>query len=204
MDKVKGGTSLRDRITNDPEFVKIKQLIQARYNLPLGYDIRFKYDDWKKWLGDDKKSSTKTAKRGKAFQNDIHALFKKFEVPDTWQDDLLAEIAGKPYDSSLDDWSIPVFETYLDTNGNSLWRCVITPETDLTNPVILQMIQSQQKRYAGNPPKPVKTNTRKLDWQPVYEWHKRHPLFTLDEIAEKIGYPARVVKVKIAELETRK
>jgi len=46
-------------------------------------------------------------------------------------------------------------------------------------------------------------NPRKLDWRPVYEWYKRHPLFTLEEIAEKIGYPAERVRLKIAELETK-
>lgn len=205
MDKSKkNGTSLRDRITNDPEFVTIKRLIQSRYNLPLEYDIRLQDEKWRKWLGDDKRSSAKIIRRGRAFQNDIHALFKKFEIPDAWQDDLLVEIAGQPYDASLDDRVTPIFETYLDADGNFLWRCILTPETDLTNPVILQIIQSQQKRYAGNPPQPVKTNTRKLDWRPVYEWHIRHPLFSVEEIAEKIGYPVRVVKLKIAELETRK
>jgi len=201
--ELKGGMSLWDRITNDPQFIKAKHKIQTRYGLPLDYDIRLNHGEWVGWLGYDEKRTSKTAKRGQAFLKDVHALFKKFEVPDTWQNDLIGDIAG----TSLNEvWSIPKFETYKDEKGNWNWRCIITPETDLTNPKYLEMIQSQQKQHAGNPPRPTrdKTNRRKLDWQPVFEWHKRHPLFTLEEIAKKIGYPAQKVRLKLAEFESRK
>jgi len=199
----KGGMSLWDRITNDPQFIKAKDRIQTRYGLPLDYDIRLNHGEWVRWLGYDEKGTGKTAKRGQAFLRDVHALFKKFEVPDTWHNDLIAEFAGTSHDEV---WGIPKFETYKDGEGNWNWRCIITPETDLTNPKHLEMIQSQQKQYAGDPPKPVKdeANPRKLDWRPVYEWHKRHPLFTLEEIAKKIGYPVQKVRLNLAEFESRK
>jgi len=132
-------------------------------------------------------------------------LFKKFEVPTSWYDDFIAEIAGQSYGHTLEVWSSPKFEIYKDDEGNWKWRCIITPETDLTNPMYLEMIQSQQKQYAGDPPKPIKdkTNPRKLDWRPVYEWYKQHPLFTLEEIAKKIGYPAHRVRLKLAELGSK-
>jgi len=205
-EKSKGGISLWDRITNDPEFIRGKHEIQARYGLPLNYDIRLNNREWIKWMGYDEKPTSKIAKRGQAFLQDVNALFKKFEVPDSWHDDLIGEIAGQViYGHSSDIWSSPKFEIYKDNEGSWKWRCIITPETDLTNPMYLEMIQNQQKRYAGDPPKPVKdkANSRKLDWRPVYEWYKRHPLFTLEEIAKKIGYPAHRVRLKLAELETK-
>jgi hypothetical protein len=204
-ERVQGGISLWDRITNDSEFIKLKSEIQARYRLPLDYDIRLHHREWIKWMGYDEKPTSKAAKRGQAFLNDIHVLFKKFEVPESWDDDLIAEIAGSSYSDALEIGRRPKFEVYSDNEGNWQWRCIITPETDLTNPVYLEMIQSQQKQYAGNPPKPVqdKTNLRKLDWWPVYEWHKRHPLFTLEEIAKKIGYPSQRVRLKMLEFETK-
>jgi hypothetical protein len=200
-ERIKGGVSLWDRITADPEFIKIKHEIQARYDLPLNYDIRLNNRKWIKWLGYDQKPTSQKAKRGQAFLSDVHTLFRKFEVPEGWYDDLIGEIAGH----SLEVWSSPKFEIYKDNEGNWKWQCIITPETDLTNPMNLDLIREQQKAWAGDPPKPAKdkNNLRKLDWRPVYEWYKRHPLFTLEEIAQKIGYPAHRVRLKLAELETK-
>ena len=205
-ERIKGGVSLWDRITDDPEFIKRKHEIQARYRLPLNDDIRFNHREWIRWLGYDEKPTSQRAKRRQAFLRDVQALFKKFEVPEGWYEDLLAEIAGQvTYGHAQELWNSPKFEIYKDNEGNWQWRCIITPETDLTNPTYLEMIQSQQKQYAGDPPKPAKdkVDPRKLDWRPVYEWYKRHPLFTLEEIAEKIGYPAQRVRLKIAQFETK-
>ena len=202
---ITGGISLWERITNDPEFVKLKREIQARYGLPLNYDIRLNNQEWIRWLGYDEKPAGQKSKRGQAFLNDVTALFKKFQAPDAWHYDLVAEIAGPSYSQSVEVWSSPKFEIYRDNEGNWKWQCIITPETDLTNPVNLHLIKEQQKAWAGDPPKPVKdkNNSRKLDWRPVYEWYKRHPLFTLEEIAKKIGYPAHRVRLKLGELETK-
>ena len=190
---------------NDPEFIKAKREIQARYGLPVSFDIRFNNTEWIRWMGYDERQTSKTEKHGQAFLKDVRALFKKFEVPTSWYDDFIAEIAGQSYGHTLEVWSSPKFEIYKDDEGNWKWRCIITPETDLTNPMYLEMIQSQQKQYAGDPPKPIqdKTNPRKLDWRPVYEWYKQHPLFTLEEIAKKIGYPAHRVRLKLAELGSK-
>ena len=92
-ERIKGGVSLWDRITNNPEFIKVKHEIQARYGLPINYDIRLNNREWIKWIGKDKKPTSQIAKRGQAFLSDIYVLFKKFEIPEAWQDDLIAEIA---------------------------------------------------------------------------------------------------------------
>ncbi|HET9909019.1 MAG TPA: hypothetical protein VFQ23_20390 [Anaerolineales bacterium] len=204
-EKIKGGISLWDRITNDPEFMKLKREIQARYGLPLNYDIRLNNQDWSNWLGDDDRPSSQKSKRGQAFLDDVTALFKKFQIPDAWHNDLFAEIAGRSYSTAEEIWGTPKFEIYRDGDGNWKWQCIVTPETDLTNPVNLHLIKEQQKAWAGDPPKPVKdkSNQRKLDWRPVYEWYKRHPLFTVEEIAKKIGYPAQRVKLRFSEFETK-
>lgn len=204
-EKIKGGVSLWERITNDPEFIKLKREIQARYGLPLNYDIRLDNREWISWLGYDAKPTSQKSKHGQAFLDDVNALFKKFQVPDAWHYDLVAEIAGRSEGTSVEVWGTPKFEIYRDNEGNLKWQCIITPETDLTNPTNLHLIQEQQKAWAGDPPKPVRdrNNPRKLDWRPVYEWHKRHPLFTLEEIAKKIGFPAHRVKLKLSEFETK-
>ncbi|HLO28612.1 MAG TPA: hypothetical protein VK249_05735 [Anaerolineales bacterium] len=204
-EKIKGGVSLWDRIINDLNFIKAKRQIQLKYGLPLPYDIRLNHEGWMKWMGSDEKPTSQIAKRRKAFLADVQALFKKFEVPEAWHSDFIAEIAGQPDSHSLEASSSPKFEFYKDSDGNIKWQCIITPETDLTNPMILDLIQSQQKAWAGDPPRPAKdkNNPRKLDWRPVYDWYKRHPLFTLEEIAKKLGYPAHKVKIKFSEFEKR-
>lgn len=200
------GISLWERIMTDPQFLKAKREIQAQYGLPLPYDIRLDNKKWLDWIGIGEKPTNQKAKRGQAFLKDVRALFKKFEVPDAWQYDFIAEIAGLSSVNTFEEWSSPKFTVYKDENGNWKWECIITPETDLSNPLILQLIQKGQKEFAGDPPQPAKdqSNPRKLDWLPVYQWHKRHPLFTTEEIAKKINYAPQVVKRKFTELEEDK
>ena len=193
------GLSLWERIQRDPDFEEEKRQIQARYELPLPYDIRLNEKNWRKWLGADAALKSRNAKRGQAFLKEVAALFKRFEVPDAWQSDFIAEIAG----TSLEEWRRPKFNLYQDKDGDWRWECIITPETDLTDPQILELIQREQKRYAGDPPAPVKAQNhpRKLDWRPVYDWHKRHPLFTVEEIAKKLNRPPQSVRQRFVELK---
>ena len=141
-ERIKGGISLWDRITNAAEFIERKHEIQGQYGLPVNYDIRFNPREWMRWMGYDENPTSQKAERGQAFLRDVSALFKKFEVPEGWYEDLIAEIAGQViYSHSSEIWSSPKFEVYKDDEGNWKWRCIITPETDLTNPMNLEMIQ---------------------------------------------------------------
>jgi len=200
------GVSLWERINRDPNFLQTKREIQARYGLPLPYDIRLEEKQWLDWMGVGEKSTNKQAKRGRAFLKDVSALFKKFEVPETWQSDFVADIAGISSGNSFEEWSSPKFNLHRESDGNWKWECIITPETDLTNPRILELIQRGQKAYAGDPPMPAKDENHpvKLDWRPVHEWHKRHPLFTIEEIAKKINYAPQAVRQEFEELENDK
>src|SRR4030095_9842313 len=90
---ITGGMELWDRIINAPEFLEMREAIQKRYGLPLNYDIRLHVTKWNKWMGGGKKKRGRTAKRGRAFFKDMNALFKKLEVPGSWNNDLIAEIA---------------------------------------------------------------------------------------------------------------
>ena len=90
----RAGLSLWERIITDPDYLEAKRRLQARYGLPLPYDIR---SDDKKWLdrmGVQEGPTNKQAKRRRAFVREVHALFKKFEVPDTWYPDFIADIVG--------------------------------------------------------------------------------------------------------------
>ena len=196
------GLSLWDRVNKDPRFLTAKRALQVRYGLPLPYDIRLDHQKWLEWLGRAGKRSTQKLQRGKAFAKDIRNLLKKFEVPEAWHIDFIAEIAGTPAETMIDAWSLK-FNYYQAENGVWKWECIITPETDLTNRRVLELIQSQQKEFADPPPKPARTQSgpRKLDWRPLYEWHQRYPLFSIEEIAEKIEFSSETVRRQFRELK---
>ena len=195
------GLSLWSRVNQDANYLAAKRVLQTRYRLPLPYDIRLNYGKWQSWLGKAGKPSRQRQKRGEAFLKEVEALLKRYEVPEAWYPDFIAEIAGKTASQAVD-LELPQFNVYQASNGEWKWNCTITPETDLTNPFILEMIQTQQKEYAVAPPQPTQsaTDRRQLDWQPVLEWHKRHPLFSIAELAEKLGFTPDVVRRSFQKL----
>jgi len=195
------GLPLWERFLQDPKYLAAKKELQKRYGLPLPYDIRWNFRKWRRWLGTEDNSKNQRRRRGEAFLNDVHALLKRYEIPETWYPDFIADIAGKTGKPRAG-LEIPKFNFYQNPDGDWKWECIITPETDLTDPFILGLIQSQQKEYAGAPPKPgrSKKDRRKRDWRPAYEWYKRHPLFSIAEIAEKIGYAPKTVRRRFREL----
>ena len=131
--------SLWERISSDPRYLKTKRKIQARYGLPLDFDIRLDHQKWSEWIGAEEKSTSRRAKRGQAFFNDVHALFKKFLVPDTWYPDFIAEIAGLTSENR----NYPKFNLYKDENGRWKWECITTPETDPTNSLTPEQTHGQ-------------------------------------------------------------
>ena len=81
------GLTLWERISRDPRYLEAKSQIRKRYGLPLPFDVRFDRRKWSEWLEADEK-------RGGAFLKDVRSLFKRFEVPDKWYSDFIADIAG--------------------------------------------------------------------------------------------------------------
>lgn len=88
------GLPLWERIQRDPRYREAKHEIQRRYGLPLPFDIRSEPQKWSDWLGDGEAPSSEGAKRGRYFMEEVHALLKKFQVPDAWYPDFIAEIAS--------------------------------------------------------------------------------------------------------------
>ena len=85
------GLSLWERINRDRRYLAAKHEIQARYGLPLPFDNQSGSKKWSEWMEADKR-------RGQAFIEDVHTLFKKFEVPNSWYSDFIADIAGLSFD----------------------------------------------------------------------------------------------------------
>jgi hypothetical protein len=89
------GLSLWERINRDPRYLEAKHEIQRRYGLPLPFDMRWEPKKWSDWLGYKEAPSSERAERGRLFMEEVHALLKKFEVPDAWYTDFIAEIASR-------------------------------------------------------------------------------------------------------------
>lgn len=88
------GLSLWERINRDPRYLEARHEIQVRYGLPLPFDIRLEPQKWSDWLGEQEAPLSERGKRGRLFMEEVHALLKKFQVPDGWYADFIAEIAG--------------------------------------------------------------------------------------------------------------
>ena len=46
----------------------------------------------------------------------------------------------------------------------------------------------------------MKSNPRKLDWRPVWEWKQRYPDITHKMIAEMLGYHPDTIRKKLSEV----
>jgi hypothetical protein len=89
----------------------------------------------------------------------------------------------------------------------------ITADTPVNNPIISRFIRQWQQQQHQRilltddpPPKPqpMRDHPRKLDWRPLWEWHKRHPDITQAEIAKAIDRSHDTVRKKLAALNSMK
>ena len=88
---------------------------------------------------------------------------------------------------------------------------IITPETDLENPMVLNYIKDWQQwaitnsneTIADRPPQPHKIRgSTKKDWRPLWEWALRHPQVTRKEISKMLKINYTEVKRKLEELDS--
>jgi hypothetical protein len=53
---------------------------------------------WSDWLREKEAPSSEGARRGRLFIEEVHALLKKFQVPDGWYPDFIAEMASPSFE----------------------------------------------------------------------------------------------------------
>lgn len=190
------GMTLWERLSSDPRYLRASREIQARYGLPLGFEIRSDRQRWLAWLGMTEGSGREEVERGQAFLNEVQALFREFQVPESWQPDFIAEIAGRSVGASND--ARPGLSG--ETAGDRTWQGNLTPTLDPTPP---ELTPSQQKELVDTPPWPALDSDHPgtLDWSPVYRWYKRHPSMTIEDIARQVGDDPRTLRQRFAELE---
>ena len=134
-----------------------------------------------------------------ALQEGIAALRDKHKIPARWAR-YLSELAL--YGQALTDAPI-IFEQVEYDPATGKWRLDAT-ETDLYSPESLEALRQAQrwvKRRNDPIPAPIEDpKTERLDWRPVWEWYKRTPGATLEEIAEALTYAPQTVRRALAKL----
>lgn len=90
-------------------------------------------------------------------------------------------------------------------NGKPYHELIIDDQVDVANPIIQAYILQMQKGFDAPPkPLPMKNDRRKLDWRPVWEWHKKHPEIGMNDLARLLGYERSYLSRKLNELEDLK
>lgn len=165
--------------------------IQAKMKLPLCLrDNLMDYEDpiYIEWMGWDEKNKViknNKNKRRKKLINEVTKILDKYYVPAQYFGSLFYFVlTGKQSEGYLTK-GFPSFTYHRDENGEWKHKCIITPETDLENPLILDIIKDWQIARQTKIPLPIKRGKSK-DWRPVWEWKKRHPNISDREIADML------------------
>ncbi|MCX7841253.1 MAG: hypothetical protein N2559_17585 [Anaerolineae bacterium] len=143
----------------------------------------------------------KRAQRRINLEQDMQEIEQRFGIPQKFKSCLFdLVVIGKV--TFLYYIGYPKIQVKRDGND---WveELIITPETDINNPLVLEFIWRWQKHHRNLPPqpRPMKGNPRKLDWRAVWEWSRRHPSITRDEIARMLYRLPVTVRRKLEELD---
>jgi len=181
-----------ERIISNSELRKAILVIQSKYGLPIPANRLFSWYGWEEPFDIDRQTGKlifgELGQRREHLEEDVKKIAHIFNVPDKWVSSLDRMITlGGNFPDHLGA-GFPSFQA-IKENGRFKFECIITPETDLGNPLVLYIIKQWQANNKNEPPQPQKMrgNTRKLDWRPVWEWRKRHPGVTIEEIAKLLG-----------------
>ncbi len=179
------------RLIENPELKSAILKIQTKYNLPLHIEknvIFFEspiYTSWMGWEASDKKTKIEKDKRRKKISQEVKELMDKFKIRSVYFGSLFNTILIGDDFPSYQTKGFPTFKYRPNEDGEWVHECIITPETDLKNPLILDTIKQWQAGRIKKPPLPIK-NGKVKDWRPVWEWKNRHPDVSDREIAEML------------------
>ena len=89
-------------------------------------------------------------------------------------------------------------------NNKEINEIVLTPDTDLDNKLILELIKLMQKAIREPIPelRVIEGNKHgKHDWRPIWEWEFRHPFITRKKLAKLMHRDYVDVKRKLEEFD---
>ncbi len=166
--------------------------IRAKTFLPLylkSGKVFFEDPIYVNWIGShesNKKAKSEKVKRVRKVVKSVRKMLIKYGIPAHFFGSLLNFVLIGEQIHTYQTKGFPQFTYNRHEDGEWRHECVITPETDLGNPLVLENIKEWQKTHKNKPPFPVKIGRRK-DWRPVWEWRNRNPGVRDIEIAKMLG-----------------
>ena len=137
----------------------------------------------------------------------MESLMAKHKLKDDWYDMFVTYIIRDDvFTIPAQILGLPYMTLNKNARGNWNWVIVTPPEVNLSSEITSRMLAWLREAVEDRPPQPqpMQGNTRKLDWQPVVEWHKRHPNVTQDEIARMLHRRPDTVRHKLSEFDAAK
>lgn len=204
----------RQRLFENTELLKEVKKLQVDFGLPLDpqgkvYPSGKQIADWYGWDEpiEVDKSGRKViygpkGQRRERLKKEIKALAKRFNIPNKFLSSLKNLVVANNYGYQLFSAGFPSIRFDKDRDGNLVQELIVTPETDLGNPIVLEFIRDWQKDQLDtlSCPQPIMRG-RRLDWRPVWEWKKRHPDVTYKEIAPHLHRNSTNVRKALAALD---
>jgi hypothetical protein len=181
------------RILESPKLKRDIQDIQANFGLPLSslaHKPLFENPAYVRWIGwaDWKKTGrTERPEKLRTLIKEVSRLVRGYRIPPQYFGSLWNSIMTGREGPSYQSGGFPAFRMEKTENGEWEHLCIVTPETDLRNPLVLKSILDWQLKVRTSPPKPRRAG-RRTDWRPVWEWHNRNPEVTDQQIARMLGH----------------
>jgi hypothetical protein len=172
-----------DRLTENPEFLQEIRRLQVKYTPP--YQGENLYEILER-LSDDVFDLCKKLGAGYYIYEAVH--------------EMVASRSAEP--PALGLVHFPEIRQY-EIEGKIYQEIIITPDTDLTNPDVIDYIRGWQSSQRRKPPMPLpkRENSRELDWRPLWEWSMRYPDISREEIARMLNYNPDVLRRKLRDLD---
>lgn len=170
-------------------------------NLRNKYNINFKNtQDHVSWL------NSQSIDTQIKFSEDVEGLKTKYKVNDRINNAFWEALWNIPPEHGFYTERILGGMPKLHFSKELGFVLLITPETDIKNELVIEFIETWQKKRLKKqdlPPQPqkIKGSKKRLDWRPVWEWALRHPQITRKEIAQMLHRNYTDVKRKLAELD---
>lgn len=196
-----------ERLIKNPELIAEIHKLQGRYGLPLSSNR--KVMDWMDWYEpiEINKSTGELifgehGKRRERLRHEVKELAQRFRIPREFYDSLHSMVIRETKYLNYMSMGFPEFRHFRAESGEWRHEWIITPTTDLGNPLVLKVIRDWQAKYWDMPPQPQLTmGSKKLDWRPVREWEARHPDVTRKQIAKMLSRDYTDVKKRLEALD---
>ncbi len=166
--------------------------IQSKFGLPLslqGSQPLFENPTYTAWMGWDVRNTTQRIrlnKRCKTLVQKARRLIHKYQIPSQYFGSLWNHLMTGKEGPSYRSGGFPTYTFRKNDFGEWTHQCILTPETDLGNPLVMNDIRDWQVKHKTMPPRPLQVGKAK-DWLQVWEWRNRNPDISDRQIADMLG-----------------